>query len=121
MSDQTSDHVNELDFAIEFKAEGLNEVTEADLFDETYERLQKLTKGHTDIVGAAVNITKPAQAETSFIFEATVVVYGRPDHTAATEKGDNPTIALKGALDALERQVRSRREKLGQPWQQHGN
>ena len=48
------------------------------------------------------------------------MVYGRPDHTAATEKGDNPTIALKGALSALERQVRSRREKLGRPWQQPG-
>ena len=48
------------------------------------------------------------------------MVYGRPDHTAATEKGDNPTIALKGALSALERQVRNRREKLGRPWQQPG-
>jgi ribosome-associated translation inhibitor RaiA len=114
-------NVNELDFTIEFKAEGLNEVTEADLFDEAYSRLQKLTEGHTDIVGAAVNITKPAQAETSFIYEATVVVYGRPDHTAGTEKGENPTIALKGALDAVERQVRSRREKLGKPWEQPGD
>jgi ribosome-associated translation inhibitor RaiA len=113
-------NVDEPDFTIEFKADGLNEVTEADLFAEAENRLRKLTKGHTDIIGAAVNITKPAQAETAFIFEATVVVYGRPDHTAATEKGDNPTIALKGALDAVERQVRSRREKLGKPWEQPG-
>jgi ribosome-associated translation inhibitor RaiA len=112
--------VNELDFTIEFKADDLNEVTEADLFEEAESRLLKLTKGHSDIIGAAVNITKPAQAETAFIFEATVVVYGRPDHTAATEKGDNPTSALKGALAAVERQVRSRREKLGKPWEQPG-
>ncbi len=111
-------NVDQPDFTLEFKAEGLNDVTEADLYDEAYGQLQRLTKGHTDIVGAAVNITKPAQAETSFIFEATVVVYGRPDHTAATEKADNPTAALKGALSAAERQVRSRREKLGRPWEQ---
>ena len=108
--------VNELEFTIEFKADGLHEVTESDLFDEADSRLRDLTEGHTDITGAAININKPASAETAFLFEATVVVYSRPDHVAATEKDESPTAALKGALTAVERQIRSRRTKLGKPW-----
>jgi len=50
-------------------------------------------------------------------FQARVVAYMRPSNLAATEKADTPEGALKGALGALERQVRERRDELGKRWQ----
>jgi len=77
------------------------------------DRLSELRKGHTDITGAAATLEQPAQGrETPYIFEANVVVYMRPKNINATEKHEQPEIALKGALDAMERQVRQQREKL---------
>jgi hypothetical protein len=46
------------------------------------------------------------------------VVYVRPDNVAAVEKGGKAEEALKGALDAVERQVREYRNKLSEPWKQ---
>jgi hypothetical protein len=42
----------------------------------------------------------------------------RPEDVVAVEKGKAAEVALKGALDAVERQVRQRRDKLRQPWKQ---
>lgn len=109
--------MNELDFTIEFDSEDLSETVEAALFQEVDERLRELADGHTDLIGSAVNIRHPAPA----LYEATVVVYGRPDHLAATEKKENAATALQGALRAIERQVRQRREKLRKTWEQPGN
>ena len=36
-------------------------------------------------------------------------------------KTNDPTTALKGALSAIERQVRQRRDKLQKTWEQPGN
>jgi ribosome-associated translation inhibitor RaiA len=41
----------------------------------------------------------------------TIVVYMGSDHIAATEKGEQFQATLNGALDAVERQVRERREQ----------
>lgn len=109
--------MNELDFTIEFNSEDLYETTEAAMFQEADGRLRQLVKGHTDLRGAAVNIRHPAAA----VYEATVVVYGRPDQLSATEKDDDPATALKGALRAVERQVRQRREKMKRTWEKPGN
>lgn len=49
-------------------------------------------------------------------YEATVVVYKRPNNLAATEKAETPERALKGALSAAERQVRESRDKLRETW-----
>ncbi|HEX6385915.1 MAG TPA: hypothetical protein VF177_14690, partial [Anaerolineae bacterium] len=78
-------------------------------------------EGHNDLTGAAINMRQPAKGETSFLHEATVVVYCRPQNIAATEKKDNPTAALKGALSAVERQVREKRTRLKKHWQRPGN
>jgi ribosome-associated translation inhibitor RaiA len=107
----------ELDFTIEFNSELENESLEDDLFTEADDRLRKLARGHDDLIGSAVNLRKPAHGHTTRLFEATVVVYVRPENIAATEKADNPETALKGALDAVERQVRKKREKLGRQWE----
>jgi ribosome-associated translation inhibitor RaiA len=108
--------MEELDFTLEFNSAGVNEATETELFDQADERLRALKGDHKDMIGAAVNIREPAHGETSHLFEATVVVYIRPENIAATEKADNPTAALKGALTAVERQVREGRRKRKEAW-----
>jgi ribosome-associated translation inhibitor RaiA len=83
------------------------------LFVEAEESLRALAKGHSDIVGASVNLTQPSQNNaTPYIFEATVIAYTRPQHIAATEKAGDLRGALRGALQAVERQVRAQRERL---------
>lgn len=112
--------MDELDFTIEFNS-NLNDQAEADLFDEADRSLRKLTRGHSDITGAAINIRQPAYGEKGYLFEATVVVYARPEQISATKKDEDPMIALKNALSAAERQVRNRREKLSKRWERPGN
>jgi hypothetical protein len=49
-------------------------------------------------------------------YEASVVVFKRPDNVAATEKAETPEGALKGALGAVEHQVRELRNQLRETW-----
>jgi ribosome-associated translation inhibitor RaiA len=113
--------MEELDFTIEFNSQGLNDQVEAAMFAEADSRLRELAGGHDDLTGAAINVRRPAKTETSFIYEVTAVVYARPKHIAATEKEADPIIALKNSLNAVERQVRKKREKLRDRWEQPGN
>lgn len=113
--------MNELDFTIEFNSEGVDQTTESQLFTEVDNELRQLAEGHNDLTGAAVNIRQPAQGESSYLYEATIVAYIKPEQLAASEKNEDPVSALKGALSALKRQVRQQREKKGRPWQKPGN
>ena len=110
--------MNELDFTIEFNSDLEDVSFEERLFLEADSRLRALAKGHTDITGAAVTIRKPAEAQTAPLFLATVVAYVRPANVVGKEKQDNAIGALKGALDAVERQVRDKRDKLRESWKQ---
>lgn len=107
------------DFAFEFYSEvpGLSD----DLKGETEERLRKLAQGHSDLVGADVALEPLAQRELPYLYRARVVVYIRPANLAATEQADTVEGALKGALAAVERQVREHREKLRERWKQPHN
>jgi hypothetical protein len=108
--------MSKLDFHLEFttKVPHLRD----QLLPETDERLQALREGHTDLIGAAITIEELTQNETPHLYRARVVVYIRPKNISGEEKAENPNLALKGALDAVERQVNERRAKLSQPWQQ---
>lgn len=108
---------NELDFTIEFNSNINDDQAEASLFAEADNRLRKLAGSHDDMIGASVNIRMNAKTETPTFYEATAVAYIRPENLAATEKADNPDQALDGALDALERQVRQKRERLRERWE----
>lgn len=110
-----------LDFTIEFNDQGLSDQVEAAMFAEADRRLRELAGEHDDLTGAAINVRQPAQAATPFIYEVTVVVYARPQQIAATTKDSDPIIALKNSLSAIERQVREKREKLRERWEQPGN
>jgi ribosome-associated translation inhibitor RaiA len=113
--------MKELDFTIEFNSENLSERLESELFLEADRRLRQLAEDKNDLRGAAVNVRRPAKAETSFIYEVTVVVYARPSHIAASQKNADPILALKDSLNAVERQVREKRDKLQKRWERPGN
>lgn len=95
------------DLPIEFYNEVNDDTT---LQDEVEDRIRELAKGNTDITAAQVHIRKYGLNDDPF--EATVSASVRPAAIAATETGRSAEAALKGALDAFERQVRDQREKL---------
>jgi len=101
------------DFPIEFNNE-IDDVkkSENEFYTLAVNRLSKLSEGHNDISGAAVNFKQPAKEhQTSYISEVTIIVYMGSDHIAATEKGEQFQSTLDGALGAVERQVRERRKQ----------
>jgi ribosome-associated translation inhibitor RaiA len=106
----------------EFDLEFYNElenlgVLEDKLKNEAETRLRKLSKGHTDITGAAVSLESLDKgSETNYVVRARVVVYVRPENIVAVEKGENPQSALKDALSAVERQIREKRDKMRETW-----
>lgn len=85
---------------------------------EANRRLTALTEGHNDITGASVTIEELTGETTPNCYEASVVVYIRPDNLAAAEKAETAQAALKGALTAVERQVRELRDKRRETWKQ---
>lgn len=113
--------MDELDFTIEFNSDLENKTFERELLSQSETRLRDLAQGHTDIVGAAVTIRQPAKMETAPLHEATVVAYVRPENIVGKDKQESPEGALKGALDAVEKQVRKKRDKLRETWKQPEN
>jgi ribosome-associated translation inhibitor RaiA len=102
------------DFYIDYQLE--IEDWNDELQSELETKLFDLADEDTDLVGAAVAITQPAHASTPYLYQTRIVVYGRPDDVAATETSDSIQGSVKGALDAIIKQVRKKREKLGEPW-----
>jgi len=82
--------------------------------------LLALTEGHDDIIGASVAMEELTGKETPHRYQARVVLFVRPDNLVAVEKSDSAEGALNGALKAVERQVRERREKLRETWKRPG-
>lgn len=113
--------MDELDFTIEFNSDLENKAYEGELLTRAETRLRDLARGHSDIIGAAVTIRRPAKKETAPLHEATVVAYVRPENIVGKDKQDNPEGALKGALDAVEKQIRKKRAKLRESWKQPQN
>ena len=110
--------MDELDFTIEFNSDFEDESFEAELMSQAESRLRELATGHDDLTAAAITIRQPAKGETAPLHEATVVAYVRPERIVGKEKQESPSGALKGALDAVERQLRQKREKLRERWEQ---
>ena len=109
----------ELDFTMEFRDEaGLSPSVKNEMQLEAARRLRALREGHTDMTSAEVAIEELAIDTTAHLYEARVAVYMRPDSVVAVEKQQTEMGALKGALSAVERQVREYREKLAESWKQ---
>lgn len=103
-----------MDMPIELNSEGLSQEKEGELYAIAEDELRKLTKNHQDITGAAIHIKQPAKSNTDFIYDARVVAYVRPENVFASEKHNDPASALRGALDAVARQIREKRERMRQ-------
>lgn len=87
------------------------------LRDQAEARMRELADKHSDIVGASVAIEEEARGQDMpHAYRVRVVAFARPDNIAAVEKADALGEAFQGALDAVERQVREKRDKLGEPW-----
>lgn len=80
--------------------------------------IAKLAKDHHDITGAAVALEPVAQNGAPFVFRGRVVLYMRPENIAGVAEHDTPEGALRGALHAVERQVREARDKLRERYKQ---
>jgi ribosome-associated translation inhibitor RaiA len=108
--------MSRLDFHLEFYSEG--KTLSDDLKDEAETRLQTLAADRNDMIGASVAVKELTGDETPHAYQARVVAYIRPENIVAVEKADVLEVALKGALEAVERQVHQRREKFQAQWQQ---
>ncbi len=106
----------ELDF--EFYSEDLpNPGLEDDLWAEAWNGVQALAKGHSDMIGASAAVERVEHRETPHVYQGRIVAYIKPENIVVKEKADKPMAALQQALNALERQVRKRREKRSKPWE----
>lgn len=104
--------MNRPDFYVEFNLEVPNISDDFKL--EADKRLRKLAWGHTDMVGVSVAVEPIVQVETPFRYQVRIVAYTRPEYLTIVEKDTAPQVALRKALDALERKVRETRDELGQ-------
>jgi ribosome-associated translation inhibitor RaiA len=100
------------DFTLEFRIESESVEPEAEMRREADRRLRELTYDHNDIVGAAVAVEELTGSETSYMYEARVVVYMRPNNLAVVEKAPESLQALQNALSTMERRVREERRHL---------
>ena len=74
-------------------------------------RLQKLVKRHRDVTGASLAVkTLNGKTAAHHQYRVRLVVYQRPENVAATREDASVSHALHAVLDAVERQVRQRRE-----------
>lgn len=108
----------EFDFEWQNKLGDIGDL-EDKLHAEAETRLLKLTRGHKDMIGASIildHIDKASQ--TQYWFRARIVVYTRPDNIVAVTETNTAMAALKGSLDAVERQIREKRVKLREWWRQ---
>jgi ribosome-associated translation inhibitor RaiA len=103
-----------LDLPIEFNVE--ISTLPRKIREDTEQTLWDLAEDHHDMTGASITISRPAHGETPYLYRVSIVVYMRPDNVYADEKSDNLEAAFKGAMAAIVRQVRERRDKLGEPW-----
>ncbi len=81
---------------------------------ETEQRLRELASSHSDMVGAAVALERVADATTFDVYRVRILIYKRPQEIVVTKQDPDPMVALRDALDAVEKQVRASREKLSQ-------
>jgi hypothetical protein len=105
-----------LDFHLEFQTEV--EHLGDELIEEADRRLRALAEGHSDMIGASVSMEELTGGATPYVYQARVIAFTRPHSVVAVEKSDSPEGALKGALSAVERQVREKRDRLRKQWQQ---
>jgi len=100
-------------FRLEFynEAQQLGGSVEKQLRTDAEQYLDKLMKGHNDLMKVSVILEQPAQKELSYLYQARVSVYEKPHEISVIARQVTPDGALKEALDAIEHQVHARRAR----------
>jgi ribosome-associated translation inhibitor RaiA len=106
------DDMGNTDFYIDYNLEvsGVDDTFKT----ETEQRLRELASAHSDMVGAAVSLEKVADTTTYDVHRARIVVYKRPKDLVVAKQHADVMVALRDALDTLEKLVRESRNKLEQ-------
>jgi len=82
--------------------------------------LRDLAEDRHDITGASVAVDAVAHRKAPYFYQARVVARMKRESVAAAERGETLELALRRALDAVERLfVRERRRLYSKPWQAH--
>ena len=81
---------------------------------ETEQRLRELASSHSDTIGAAVALEKTVDTQTYDVYRVRIVLYKRPQDIVVTKQDADPMVTLREALQTVEEQVRTSREKLAQ-------
>jgi ribosome-associated translation inhibitor RaiA len=100
------------DFYIDYNIE-VSDVSDK-FKQEIEQQLRTLASSHSDMVGAAVALEKVADTQTYDVYRVRILIYKRPQDIVVTKQDADPMIALRDALDSLEKQVRGTREKLAE-------
>jgi ribosome-associated translation inhibitor RaiA len=111
-SDHTGENMGSSDFYVDFNIE-VSDVGD-EFKRETEQQLAELASSHSDMVGAAVALEKTVDTQSYDVYRVRIVVYKRPQDIVVTKQDSDPMVALRDALDALEEQVRTSREKLAE-------
>ena len=96
-------------FTIEYHTETY-ELTDS-LRAKVEQRLEKLARGHRDMTGASLAVQMVSGTNRHHEYKVRLVLYHKPDNIVAIREADTVSNALLEALDAVERQVRERRER----------
>ena len=75
-------------------------------------RLQKLASGHRDVTGASVAVERVGGDVRYAKYKARLVIYCKPSNVVAVHKSDSISDAMAEALEAVERQIRSQRDRV---------
>lgn len=96
--------------AFDFQFSNEAKEKEKALWQEAETRLSKMGLDRHDVTGASVNIEKETKAETPQ-YLISIVLFFKPKNIVAKKKDENVMLALKQALNAVERQLKKEREK----------
>ncbi|MDE2731768.1 MAG: HPF/RaiA family ribosome-associated protein [Bacteroidota bacterium] len=102
--------VQQADFPIEYYAEGARLPQRQRTGLES--RLRKLASRHRDISGASIAVELVSGDNRRAEYRARLVLYCKPANIAATHKSHSVTEAATEAMEAVERQMRSQRERM---------
>ncbi|PIQ61721.1 MAG: hypothetical protein COV99_08545 [Bacteroidetes bacterium CG12_big_fil_rev_8_21_14_0_65_60_17] len=80
--------------------------------EKIHNRLEKMEDGHHDITGAYLSVKQMSGKPTVHVYEATFVLYHKPENITASEKSEDIPEAIAGAVASVERQLRKARSAI---------
>ena len=103
------ERVNE-NFSIEYAVEDAT-LTER-MKAKVQRRMRKLVNGYKDIFGVAVALRNVTGTKRNPDYKCRMIIYAKPVNIVAVQNASMESVAMLGALDSVERQIRDRRERM---------